>query len=104
QLAIAGKDRLAANGDGIDVGRVGGERQLDAVGDRRVPQLGQQKASSLGAFVLHDRGQRFEPFARFLWVEIGHAVGMDAVQANVWRDDSSPRGGNRVVDHGGVFP
>ena len=53
-LAIARIRRLLVGGDGVDVGRRGGERQLDARLVRRLVQLRQQIIDSLRAFAVQN--------------------------------------------------
>src|SRR5205823_2367659 len=69
-VAVAGEGRLLAGGDGVDVGGVGGEGQLDALADGLVLQLGQQVAGPVGALRLEDRVERVEPLARLGNVDV----------------------------------
>src|SRR5207237_1404805 len=64
EVAAAGEARLFADGDGVDVGRVGGEGEADAAGVGLVLELGQEVAGAVGAARLQDALQRVEPFAR----------------------------------------
>src|SRR5262249_22237980 len=68
-----GEGRLPVRRDGVDIGRVGGEGDLDAAADGLVLELGEQVAGPLGAARLQHAGERVEPFARFAWVVIAVA-------------------------------
>src|SRR6185437_7842882 len=54
QFAVAGKERLARERDGVDVGSVGGEGDFDAAANGLVFKLAEQKLSALFAAGLQD--------------------------------------------------
>ena len=70
-LAAAGERRLVVGGNRVDVGCVGGERQLDAVAARVVAQLAQQLADPDRAARLDHVVERLEPLARFEGLDLG---------------------------------
>ena len=64
-LAIAGIGRLLVGGNRVDVGRGGGERQLDARPMGRLVEHGEQILDPLRPFGLQHVVERFEPLLRF---------------------------------------
>ena len=61
---LPGIERLLVGGDGVDVGRVGGERQLDAVLPGVDRQLAKQAGDLCGAAALEHIIERVEPLSR----------------------------------------
>ncbi len=86
QLAVAGEQRLSREGDGVDVGRVGGERDFDAAANGLVFELTEQELRPFFAAGLHDRVEGVEPFRGFDGIDIANAfmgVGLDMPVAAV---------------------
>ena len=70
EVGAAGHRHLLVGGNGVDVGRVGGERQLDAVLGGVKRQLAQQPRDFDRAAALQHIIEGLEPFARFDGVEL----------------------------------
>ena len=65
EFAIAGVPRLVLDADRVDVGGVGGERELRALAPRRRHHGVKQLVDAIEAFKSLDRIQRIEPLAGF---------------------------------------
>ena len=77
---LPGNRRLSSGGDGVDVGRVGGEGDLDAAAYGLVLELAEQELRPFFAAGLHDRVEGVEPFRGFDGIDIANAfmgVGLD---------------------------
>jgi len=70
QVGPARHEHLFVGRDGIDVGRIGRERQLDAVLTGVDRQLAQQAGHLCGAAALQHIIKRVEPFARLDRIEL----------------------------------
>jgi hypothetical protein len=69
-LDVARRAFFLVGGNCVDVGGIGGERQIDAGLARLIDELLQQEVRSLPAFGSDDCRQRLEPFARFLRIVV----------------------------------
>jgi len=69
-LDVAGAAGFLLGRNGVDIGRVGRERQVDAAGTRLFKQLLDQEMGPVGAFLADDGLERVHPFARFLAIDI----------------------------------
>ena len=74
-VGAARHQRLLVGGNRVDVGRVRGERQLDAVLSGVLRQLAEQPGDLGGTAALQDIIKGIEPFAGFRRVEIGRVFG-----------------------------
>ena len=86
EIAVAGEGGLVVRRDGVDVRRVGGEGQFDAVAIGFVLQPGNQVPGTFGTGSLQDSFEGIEPFACFDWVGVyggysprGGAVAVGAI-------------------------
>src|SRR5262249_43974738 len=71
QVPVAGEAWLLADGDGVDVRRVGRERQADVAPVGLVLKLGQEVTSTVGAAGLQHRFERIEPLFGFSGIDVG---------------------------------
>ena len=81
-LGAAGHQRLFVGGNGVDVGSVGGERQLDAVLAGVNRQLAEQPRDLCRAAALQHIIKRVEPFAGFDGVELRGVFRSDVSHGN----------------------
>src|SRR5450830_1564124 len=77
---VAGTVGADVGGDGVDVGGVGGERDLGAAAAGQVDQALHQVVGAFGAFVFKDGFQRLQPFLGFQCVRIVGGLGRDLVK------------------------
>jgi len=64
-LAVPGMRVLLMRRDGVDVGRVGRERQPGTLSPGHFHRLAEQEVGPLAALERHDRADGLDPLARF---------------------------------------
>src|SRR5208283_3785202 len=72
--AIARVGHLLFGTDGVYVGRVELRREFDSIRQSALPELFQQVGGPIGAVLIDDLIQRFEPLRGFQWIQIHYPL------------------------------